>query len=560
MACQNLKRFVRSSTQKVATLLGLRPSDLEPISREPTPITPLPQPNSRFRNLREEDTARKVHKIDKEATPPQVEKFPRPKEDRTASPRSRYHPESKSTSPSVSVASSREIGVAAQYHPERYHPERYHPESKPSPSVSLDSYRENRVAAQYHPEPYHPERYHPESKSTSPSVSVASSRENRVAAQYSQEVEYSNAPIVIDCGSGYIKAGFASEDRPTTVFPTIVGRPRKGIVVGAAGRSSYVGEGAQSMRGVLSFKYPIDRGVVTDWDDMEKIWQHCFANELCVDPQLHPVLLTEIPNNPRANRERMTQIMFELFNVPAMYVTVQAILSLLSTGNLTGLAVDSGEGITNIVPIYEGYPLTYAINKLNLAGKDLNEYLMRLINQRGYSLSTTTEKELVRDMKETMCYVSQDFERELITAETRLSLESQFKLPDGNFIHIANERFICPEALFDPMVLGHKTGGLHFNINKSILKCDRDLQRNLYKKIVLAGGNTLFPGIEARLKTELSRLAPDYTVQILAERDRQYSVWKGGAALASLSTFENMYITNQEYYEVGPNIVNIKCF
>ncbi|KAI9575188.1 hypothetical protein GQX74_015517 [Glossina fuscipes] len=489
MACQNLKRFVRSSTQKVATLLGLRSSDLEPLSREQTPITPLPQPNSRFQNLREEDNARKVHKID--TTPPVVEKFPRPEEGKTASPRSRYHSEIKSTSPPVSVAPSRKI---------------------------------------------------------------------RAAGQYSQEVEYSNSPIVIDCGSGYIKAGFANEDKPTTVFPTIVGRPRKGIVVGAAGRSSYVGEGAQSMRGVLSFKYPIDRGVVTDWEDMEKIWQHCFANELCVDPQLHPVLLTEIPNNPTANRERMTQIMFELFNVPAMYVTVQSILSLLSTGNLTGLAVDSGEGITNIVPIYEGYPLTYAINKLNLAGMDLNEYLMRLINQRGYSLSTTTEKELVRDMKETMCYVSQDFGKELSTAETRLSLESQFKLPDGNFIHIANERFICPEALFDPTVLGHKTGGIHININKSILKCDRDLQKNLYKKIVLAGGNTLFPGIEARLKTELSRLVPDYTVQILAEPDRQYSVWKGGAALASLSTFENMYITDQEYYEVGPNIVNIKCF
>uniref|UniRef100_A0A1A9X5A3 Actin, cytoplasmic n=1 Tax=Glossina brevipalpis TaxID=37001 RepID=A0A1A9X5A3_9MUSC len=466
-------------------------SDLDSLPREPAPITPLPQPNSRFQYLKEEDNRRKPRRIDLDYSKDEISKLPSPQVDKTVSPRGRFHPDIKSPSPPVSVTPSREITATGQY---------------------------------------------------------------------VRDVEYTNSPIVIDCGSGYIKAGFANEDQPTTMFPTIVGRPRKGVIAGAAGRTSYVGEGAQSMRGVLSFKYPIDRGVVTDWDDMEKIWQHCFANELGVDPQFHPVLLTEIPNNPMPNRERMTQIMFELFNVPAMYVTVQAILSLFSTGNLTGLALDSGEGITNIVPVYEGYALNYAINKLNLAGKDLNEYLMRLINQRGYSLSSTTEKELVRDMKETMCYVSQDFQKELDTAESRFSLESPFKLPDGNFVHIANERFVCPEALFDPTVLGHKTGGIHVNINNSILKCDRDLQRTLYKKIILSGGNTLFPGIETRLKTELSLLAPNYAVQILAEQDRQYSVWRGGAALASLSTFENMYITNQEYYETGPNIINIKCF
>eukprot|EP01126_Amoeba_proteus_P057650 TRINITY_DN734_c0_g1_i1.p1 TRINITY_DN734_c0_g1~~TRINITY_DN734_c0_g1_i1.p1 ORF type:complete len:388 (-),score=74.84 TRINITY_DN734_c0_g1_i1:88-1251(-) len=364
--------------------------------------------------------------------------------------------------------------------------------------------------------------------------------------------------LVLDIGSGVCKAGFAGQDVPKAIFPSIVGRPRlESVIVGTGRKDCYLGDEAQHARGMLSLKYPIVHGVIVDWEDMVKLWKHTFY-ELSVNPEEHPLLLTEPPLNPKKNREDIAEVMFESFNIPFLYIAVQAVLSLYASGRTTGVVCDIGDGVCHTVPIYEGYSLPHAVSRLDLAGRDLTEYCMRLLTERGHAFTTSAEREIVRDLKEKLSYVALDYEDEMEKPLTQV--EKEFELTDGQVILVGNERFRAPEALFNPSVLGRESVGIHEAIYNSIMRCDIDLRRDLYSNIVLSGGTTMMPGMENRLLKEIQRLVPKCMVKIIAPPERKFSVWIGGSILASLSSFRSMWLTKHEYEEKGSAIVHQRCF
>ena len=280
-------------------------------------------------------------------------------------------------------------------------------------------------------------------------------------------------------------------------------------------------------------------------------------------PEEHHILLTEPPLNPKANREKMTQIMFEHFNIPGMYAASPAVLSLHSTGRITGMVIDCGHTVSHTVPIFEGYVLPHAVRRLDIAGRDLTHHLERLLSCKYSFISQYGCRlhEIFSKVKETTCYVAQDIRQEMHEATQSCKFEKSYELPDGQIISIGNEQFMATEALFNPSYIGMSCQGIQDNAYYSVIKCDIDIKRNLFANIVLSGGSTLFPGFAERMQKEITALAQaTLEMNIIAPPDRKYSAWIGGSILASLSSFQPMWISKQEYDEFGPSIVHRKCF
>ncbi|KAN0019752.1 hypothetical protein ACTFIV_008795 [Dictyostelium citrinum] len=380
-------------------------------------------------------------------------------------------------------------------------------------------------------------------------------------------VEFSNQPVVIDNGSGVIKAGFAGQDPPSHIFQSLVGNPKYKKVMGLniENESTYfVGDRINDWRGILKLKHPMDHGIVSNWSDMERVWTYTY-DQLKIQPSEHPVLLTDVPNNPRLHRERAAQLFFETYNAPALYFSIPAVLSLYASGRTTGIVLDSGDGVTHVVPVFEGFALPHAISRIDIAGRDITEYLQHLLRRSGYNFKTSAEKEVVRIIKEKTCYVAHDpqKEEELLEPDSSSSkpVQPQYTLPDGNIIELGAERFRAPEILFHPDIIGDESLGIHQCLDMSIRKSDLDLRKTFYSNIILGGGSTLFQGFGDRLLNEVKKLAPkDIKIKITAPPERKYSAWMGGSILASLSTFKDLWVTRQEYEEDGCSVIHRKIF
>ncbi|TRZ00643.1 hypothetical protein DNTS_027223 [Danionella cerebrum] len=336
-----------------------------------------------------------------------------------------------------------------------------------------------------------------------------------------------NQPVVIDNGSGVIKAGFAGDQIPKYCFPNYVGRPKH-------------------VR-VMAVRYPMEHGIVKDWNDMERIWQYVYSKEqLQTFSEEHPVLLTEAPLNPSKNRERAAEVFFETFNVPALFISMQAVLSLYATGRTTGVVLDAGDGVTHAVPIYEGFAIPHSIMRVDIAGRDVSRYLRLLLRKEGYDFHTSAEFEVVRTIKERACYLSLNPQKD----ETLETEKAQYTLPDGSTLDIGPARFRAPELLFRPDLVGDESEGIHEVLAFAIQRSDMDLRRTLFSNIVLSGGSTLLKGFGDRLLSEVKKLAPkDIKIKISAPQERLYSTWIGGSILASLDTFKKMWISKKEYEE-----------
>ena len=357
-----------------------------------------------------------------------------------------------------------------------------------------------------------------------------------------------NVPLVLDNGSGTIRAGFAGTDLPQAVFPSYVGRPKHvRVLAGALEGDTFIGKRAEELRGLLKVRYPLEHGIVTDWDDMERIWSYVYEHELKTLSEEHPVLLTEPPLNPRSHRETAAQILFETFNIPALYMSVQAVLSLYASGRTTGVVLDVGDGVSHAVPVYEGFAIPNSIRRIDIAGRDVTENMQLQLRKGGHVFHTSAEKEIVRLMKEKTAYVSSDprkEEKELeqgVWRNERKDLE--YTLPDGQKIKLGPERFRAPEILFQPELIGLEYEGVHQLVHDAITRTDLDLRKNLYGNIVLSGGTTLCKGFGDRLLHEIQRLAvKDMRIKIFAPPERKYSTWMGGSILAGLSTFRKVRI------------------
>lgn len=354
-----------------------------------------------------------------------------------------------------------------------------------------------------------------------------------------------NPSIVLNPGSFNFKAGFAGETTPKSSFLSVV----------SVGRGIETKVGQKVFEGGQRCQIPIEKGLISIFYGFERICEYTF-NELNVNPQERCLLLTESPLNTNEKREKTIESIVETFLSPFFYLAEQSTLSLYASGRTTGVVLDLGHDVSNVVPIHEGEVIQKSIKSVELAGNVLTKHFCDLLGNKGYSFITRTERDIVRDMKETLGLVSLDYKRDLLKNE-----EQTYILPDGNEITLDYEVFQCAEPLFQPELLygSQITKGIHELLFKTIQEIEGPIQKKIFENIVLSGGTSMFRVLNERMEKEIGRLAQRFDVEskiiIESPKNRFDASWIGGSMLSSLSTFKDFCNSRENVEEFGIDFV-----
>eukprot|EP00758_Cryptobia_borreli_P004419 Tbor_TRINITY_DN4361_c0_g2::TRINITY_DN4361_c0_g2_i1::g.7780::m.7780/K18584/ACTR3, ARP3; actin-related protein 3 len=407
----------------------------------------------------------------------------------------------------------------------------------------------------------------------------------------------SNSVVVIDNGTGFTKMGYAGNEEPTYIIPSIFSenKPNRG----GANRGPLddmdfcIGTEAAGCAGSQKISYPMKHGIVDDWDQMEKTWHHCIYKYLRIEPEEYGFLLTEPPANPPENREYTAEVMFETFGVKQLYIAVQGSLALtaswtskraeeLGLQNVnTGVVVDSGDGVTHILPIVDGFVINQAIRHIPLAGRDITNFVMERLRERGEPIPAEDIQMVAQRVKEKYCYICSDMAKEFNKYDSSLPTyitrheETNRRINKKYQFDIGYEKFLGPEIFFHPEIFSSDwTTPLPEVIDEVIWSCPIDARRPLYRNIVLSGGTTMFDKFDRRLQKDLSAIVNTrakkyskmleskggevreikYECNVVSHERQRYAVWYGGSVVGDSPEYANAAHTKAQYEEFGPYI------
>ena len=361
--------------------------------------------------------------------------------------------------------------------------------------------------------------------------------------------------IIIDIGTSQTKVGYGGPDYRPYIVPTCLGQEKP-----KHERSEFYWNSSDYYKNInKNYIYPIKHGIITDFYYMKEFYSYLCEKELRINTENYKFFIAQPIFNPRDKMEELAHFMFESIyglNVPALYIGNQAIFPLISKGCFTGFSLESGEGVTQLVPVYDGFALKYAARKINLSGSDLSEYMLSLLKSKDYKYSSLSEINTAKSIKEKECFVAENYEKEEKVVES-----SCFTLPDGSSLLIKEEKINCPEALFNPGIMGKEGEGIVEACYNTIQKCDNDLKSEMFGNIVISGGNTNFKGFNNRFLLEMEKKVKDnFDIKIHDVEDKICAVWKGANILSMMSSMKSNWITKDEYQEYGNAILHRKCF